>query len=312
MPNPIGPCTPLAENIYLHTPPPQTHPTALIILCTWLGGASPRRIAKYTEGYARLFPSASILLITTTIAEISVRGFEAVRRRLEPVRGLVDRFLGDGADVDKDDCGCHGDGDVDGKGKGKGEGEGNARPVLLHIFSHGGSNIATQLVRSLYSSNNDLHARFISALRLVVFDCCPGDSAFVRQYNAAAVSLPSPKHQPIRHLLGKAVLYPSIGLIYLLQNAGIMSSVEDLRAELNDPGLFGKVARRLYVYSVEDEMVRWEDVERHMKEGRASEFLVHGARFERGEHCALVRVDEERYWRVIWRAWGGGARESRL
>jgi DNA repair protein RAD57 len=291
MENPIGPCEPIAQNIYLYTPP--TPPTALIILCTWLGGASPRRIAKYTAGYARLLPTASILLITTTIAEITMKSFVAVKERLKPARGVISHFL-----------------DVDGKGGDP------SRPVILHIFSHGGSNIGTQLVRSIREDSFAKHERFVSALRLVIFDCCPGDSAFIRQYNAAAVSLPPAELYPTRNLLGKAILYPSIGLLSVLQAAGVMSDVEGLRAELNDPTLFGSSARRLYVYSVEDEMVRWEDVESHMEEGRGRGYLVHGERFERGAHCALVMLDEERYWTSIHRAWEGKeempAREKRL
>ncbi|KAL3446015.1 hypothetical protein BJX65DRAFT_319112 [Aspergillus insuetus] len=291
MENPIGPCEPIAENIYLYTP--HTPPTALIILCTWLGGASPRRIAKYTAGYARLFPTALILLITTTIAEITVKSFAVVKERLAPARDVISQFL-----------------------NANGEGGDTSTPVLLQIFSHGGSNIGTQLMRSIREDCLAKHDRFISALRLVIFDCCPGDSAFIRQYNAAAVSLPPAKTYPIRNLLGKALLYPSIGLLSVLQAAGVMSDVEGLRTELNEPSLFGSLARRLYVYSVEDEMVRWEDVERHMEEGRGCGYLVHGEKFERGAHCALVMLDEERYWGSVQRAWEEGVwgltRESRL
>ncbi|KAL2798613.1 hypothetical protein BJX66DRAFT_295309 [Aspergillus keveii] len=291
MENPIGPCEPIAQNIYLYTPP--TPPTALIILCTWLGGASPRRLAKYTAGYARLFPTATILLITTTIAEITVKSFAAVKERLGPARKVISHFL----DANS-------------------EGGGTSRPVLLHIFSHRGSNIGTQLVRSIKEDSLAKHERFISALRLVIFDCCPGDSAFIRQYNAAAVSLPPAKTYPIRNLIGKAILYPSIGLLSVLQAAGVISDVDGLRAELNDPRLFGSSARRFYMYSVEDEMVRWEEVERHMEDGRARGYLVHGERFEKGAHCALVMLDEVRYWTLVERAWKAveetPARESRL
>ncbi|KAL2841684.1 hypothetical protein BJY01DRAFT_236288 [Aspergillus pseudoustus] len=306
---PIGPCAPIAQNIYLYTPPAGTPPTALIILCTWLGGASPRRIAKYTTGYARrLFPTASILLITTTIAEITLRSFAAVRERLAPARAVIADFLDSIADVGNGDAGVS-------------KRSGSSRPVLLHIFSHGGSNIATQLVRSLIrdrddaSSTSNLHDRFVSTLRLVIFDCCPGDSASARQYNAAAASLPPAETQPVKHFLAQAVLYPGIGLLSALQAAGIMSNVERLRAELNDPGLFGALARRFYVYSVEDEMVRWEDVEGHMEEGRGRGYLVDGERFKKGAHCALVMLDEERYWGSIRKAWEGDMglkRESRL
>ncbi|KAL4862241.1 hypothetical protein BDV12DRAFT_179075 [Aspergillus spectabilis] len=192
---------------------------------------------------------------------------------------------------------------------------GRANPILLHIFSHGGSNIATQLARSIKEHNPAEHELFTSALRQVIFDCCPGDSSFQRNYNAAAVSLPPASTQPIAHLLGKSVLYPSIGTISALQSLGILRGVESLRAELNDPAVFGIPARRLYLYSCEDEMVRWEDVERHMGEAASKGYVADGMRFEKGPHCALVTVEENQYWELIRRAWSGervGVRGSRL
>ncbi|KAL4915015.1 hypothetical protein BDW62DRAFT_133331 [Aspergillus aurantiobrunneus] len=267
---------PIGAYIYLHTP---STPESLIILCTWLGGASTRRIAKYTDGYTRHFPNAAILLITTTLPDITIRSCTAIRTRLAPAREAIARFLRPPAHST------------------------TARPVLLHIFSHGGSNIATQLVQSIKADDPADRRLFISALRLVVFDCCPGDSSFQRNYNAAAVSLPAATVQPVAHLLGKSVLYPAIGVISALQSAGVMRSVEHLRAELNDPTTFGGSARRLYLYSLEDEMVRWEDVQRHMDDGQENGYIVDWVRFDRGPHCALIMVDEDKYWNSIQQAW---------
>ncbi|KAL4782307.1 hypothetical protein BJX76DRAFT_332901 [Aspergillus varians] len=273
----------IGTDIYFHSPPT---PSALIILCTWLGGASPRRIAKYTAGYAHHFPNAAILLITTTLPDITIRSFNAARTRLAPAREVIMRFLSDSDSA--------------------------PNPILLHIFSHGGSNTAAQLVQSIKSDGPARHKLFVSALNLVIFDCCPGDSSFRRNYNAATVSLPSSTKQPIAHFFGKSVLYPAIGAISALQSAGFFRTVEDLRAELHDPGLFGASARRFYLYSREDEMVRWEDVEKHMDEGRGEGYVVDGVRFETGPHCALLMVDEGVYWGSIQRAWEGVGFRSRL
>ncbi len=272
---------PIGTNIHLRIPP--TPPTSLIILCTWLGGASPRRIAKYTDGYASHFPDAAILLITTTLSDITLRSFSAIRDRLAPARKRIAQLI-------HPSSGFNSDSD-------------SPIPVLLHIFSHGGSNTATQLVQSIKAADPAAHRGFISALKLVIFDCCPGDSSLLRSYNAAAVSLPSPTEQPFAHFVGKSVLYPAIGTISALQAVGAMRSVEDLRTELNDPALFGTSACRFYLYSREDEMVRWQDVERHLREGREKGFVADGVRFDAGPHCALAMVDEERYWNSVQRAW---------
>ncbi|KAL5356956.1 hypothetical protein BJX96DRAFT_134600 [Aspergillus floccosus] len=264
----------LSQNLYLYEPtsPHVEHPVSptLIILCTWLGGATMRRISKYTTEYQRRFPSAYILLITANFSDITTFSFQAVRRGLAQARAAIARILPSN----------------------------RSATTLLHIFSHGGCNTAAQLVRSIRDETND--TSFLSTLRLVVFDCCPGDNAFGRSYNAAALSLPGT--QPA-NTIGRLLLYPTMGMITSLQHIGVMYSVADLRSELNDPTLFGAAARRLYLYSQEDEMVRWLDVERHMDDARARGFPVHGVCFEQGPHCALVMVDGPRYWAAIERAW---------
>ncbi|KAL4791334.1 hypothetical protein BDV19DRAFT_370631 [Aspergillus venezuelensis] len=270
----------IGGDIYLHEPP--TASDALIILCTWIGGATPRRVSKYTNGYKQGFPRASILLIPTSIPDITIRTFNAVQSRLSPAREVITRFL-----------------DYHFTPTSK------PRPVLLHMFSNGGCNIGVQLVRSVMMHNEADHLLLLSALRLVVFDCCPGDSSFQRTFNAAVVSLPSVKGHPIVHAAGRSVLYPVIGTILGLERVGLIQSLGWLRLDLNKAEVFGGSARRLYVYSTKDEIVRWEDVEEHLENGRSRGYCVVGVRFDTGQHCALVAADEEVYWRSIQQAWDG-------
>ncbi|KAF9890272.1 hypothetical protein FE257_006186 [Aspergillus nanangensis] len=275
----------ISENIYLHEPtstsPNPTTPLSptLIILCTWLGGATNRRVSKYVIEYQQRFPTAYILLLTTEVSDITFRSFNAIRSRLAPAREAIDRIL---QSVICDPTNT------------------TTPSTLLHAFSHGGSNTAVQLTRSMDSDGDQRN--FLSTLRLIIFDCSPGDTAFCRSYKAAALSLPTTEPA---NTIGKFALYPTMGLITSLQNLGIMHSVADLRSEMNDPTLFGAAVRRLYMYSQEDEMVRWTDVERHMDRARAKGFPVEGVRFESGPHCALVMVDGPRYWRAVQQAWEG-------
>ncbi|KAL4943453.1 hypothetical protein BDV06DRAFT_189807 [Aspergillus oleicola] len=267
---------PISGGIYLQEPLIPSN--ALIILCTWIGGATPRRLSKYTKGYTQRFSSVTLLLVTTSLPDITIRTFNAVQTRLAPAREVITEFLHYGPEP---------------------------RPVLLHNFSHGGSNIGIQLVRSMKAQNEEDHAILVSALRLVVFDCCPGDSSFQRSFDAAVISLPNANDHPILHAAGRSILYPVIGTILGLEKIGLAQSVDALRVDLNRPEVFGGSARRLYLYSAEDEIVRWEDVEGHMKEGREKGYNVDGVRFDTGQHCALVMVDEELYWISVQRAWEG-------
>ncbi|KAL2824313.1 hypothetical protein BDW59DRAFT_147793 [Aspergillus cavernicola] len=127
----------LTNSITLY-PSPSTPPTSLIILTTWLSGATPRRIEKYTAGYRHHFPNATILLITTTLPDITLRSVDALRESLKPARGVISDFLTHGSEVMS-----------------------MPKSILLHVFSHGGSNTATQLARLILSVDGEEHRRFI-------------------------------------------------------------------------------------------------------------------------------------------------------
>ncbi|KAK1140772.1 DNA repair protein rhp57 [Aspergillus melleus] len=251
------PLRPLANNVFLHEPRlaeedrrPRDDPP-LIILCTWVGGASPRHINKYVASYMGLYPGSCLLLITTHFLDISVRSFSAVRERLKPARNVIRRILG---------------GD-DGVSDGDSANAESRQKALLHVFSHGGCNTAVQLALSM-SDDHDKETKNSGLrhlpLRAVIFDSCPGDDSFLRMYNAAAVSFP--QTFPLE-FFESALLYPSMAAVFALQRAGLMNSVRRLRQELNDRAVFGS-ARRLYLYSKVDDMVPWDAVQRHVEEAR--------------------------------------------
>ena len=66
----------------------------LIVLCTWLGGATTRQIRKYTSHYQQLFPNACILLIRTTLLHITLHSFKHIHDRLAPARDATRKLLG--------------------------------------------------------------------------------------------------------------------------------------------------------------------------------------------------------------------------
>ncbi|OOF93411.1 hypothetical protein ASPCADRAFT_173156 [Aspergillus carbonarius ITEM 5010] len=264
----------IGQNIHLYEPaianPYSTHPS-LIILCTWYGGATPRRVSKYTTGYRQCYPGAAILLINTSFRDFAIRSLHSIDPNLAPARELITRVL---------------------------QSTPNAT-ILVHVFSNGGCNTITQLARSMTTTKG---ADFKTALKLMIFDCCPGDSSFQRLYGAAAVALPTT--QPGR-AIGTAFLYPTARVAHAMQTVGWMRSIDDYRADLNDPNIFGPKACRLYLYSLTDDMIPWEDVEGHMNAATEKGYPVTGVSFKDSRHCGLVMGNEMRYWNVIQRAWEG-------
>ncbi|KAF5863956.1 hypothetical protein ETB97_009063 [Aspergillus alliaceus] len=276
------PLQPIGQDIYLYQPAnhhPNPNPTdspALITLCTWLGGATPQRIQKYIYGYRFLYPDSAILLITTRILEISALPFSVLHARLGPARDVIRQLSSSTS-------------------------EGSPHSILLYIFSHGGCNTAIQLAISLCTDSNHPSFEIGKYLGVLIFDCCPGDTSFDRAYQAAALSLQSSLPG---QMIGSVLLYPVIGLINGIQMTGWMSSVRDLRKQLNDPQVVGTSAARLYLYSTADRMVGWEDVESHQREAKS--FLgcvVEGIAFPDSPHCALVRDHADRYGGGIKTFW---------
>ncbi|KAF7113649.1 hypothetical protein CNMCM5793_003005 [Aspergillus hiratsukae] len=251
---------------------------SIIILCTWLGGASPRRINKYVALYRALFPESSILLITTTLPDITIRPFSVLRARLKPAREAICRIVSQKAE----------------------DTTGPKNDALLHVFSHGGCNTAIQLALSM-KENSGPNALHRLPLRGVIFDCCPGETDFRRSYNAAVLSLPQGGR--LVQLAGRAVLYTTVGTITSIQNMGLMSSVNDLRHQLNDEAVLGRQARRLYMCSKADTMVDWRDVVSHMETAREQGYQADGVIFQNSPHCALMLEDEKKYWTSIKQFW---------
>jgi hypothetical protein len=281
---PLEPLEPAGQNIWLYEPlraddyvVPDGHP-ALIVLCTWLGGATPRRISKYVGYHRQLFPNSAILLITTGMIDITVRSFAVIRSRLQPAREAIRRILGpDAGDFEK-----------------------NPNGVLLHVFSHGGSNIAIQLILSMQDPK---HPSGIQRLPLqgIVFDSCPGDTTFMRNYQASVYSLP-PAPFPIR-LINQALLFPAIGIITGLQNLGITSSISEMQKQLNDSLVVSARVPRLYLFSKADTTIRWKEVQAHLDDARIRGYNVASVVFHESPHCALIVEDEKRYWGAVHQFW---------
>lgn len=277
----------IGENIHLYEPPAQTSPDqaspSLVILCTWVGGATPRRINKYLGQYREIFPTSSLLLITTSVRDAAFRPLSWIRANLKPARDAINRIVGH---------------DI---GESPVESSNNQRGILLHLFSHGGGNIASQLALSM-KRGPDRGAVFFFNLRTIILDCCPGDDTFARMYAATRVSVPQ---TPVAQFLGKTVMYPALAVVNGFQHAGLARAVKDLRDVMNEPSTFGSMPRRLYIYSKEDVMVGWEDVQSHLEDAQNRGYDVGQVLFERGPHCGLVMEDPHRYWDAVKKFWAG-------
>ncbi|UKZ45921.1 hypothetical protein TrVGV298_000115 [Trichoderma virens] len=280
-PNLFEPLQPIGENLYLYESSDLTSDKgkgpSLIVLFTWLGGATATRIQKYLLSYRTIWPAATILLVTTRVFEFAAAPSSAIRARLKPARDAIRRH-------------------VSSRVKG--------RPsILFHVFSNGGLHTAIHLTLSLRDTKEKAEPLDLRLyLDGIIIDCCPGQTDYMRTYNGAIVSLPSTL---FGQLLGKPLLFLAVTLSTSLTHAGLVAGVKDYRRQLNDANVFGSLARRLYLYAKEDVVVGYKDVELHIKEAKEKGYEVENVCFLNSRHCSLPRGNEEKYWEIIKNFWEG-------
>lgn len=282
-----------SERAPSHTPEDQP---ALIVICTWLGGATSKRIQRYTCGYNRLWPNANILLIQTDPMEYAFYGESSLSRKLLPasseIRKLVEANSRSHISSSFPSASSASASSSSGN---------NGSGILMHIFSNGGANIATQLVTSINNTLALVGERSPLEIRQVVFDSCPGDPDTNAIYRAAAQSLP---RNHLLRPLGCAALYLVVAGIAGLEAAGVRKKLgRTMREQFNDPAVFDKSASRLYLTSNGDAMMDTRDVQAHRDEALARGLKTDTVVFERAGHCALVLENEALYWGAIAGCW---------
>lgn len=259
------------------------HHPALIILCTWLGGATTRRIEKYTQGYHRLWPCSRILLIRTTLSEYLVQSASSLHRKLRPAHREIRRLRLEG----------HCQEELSSRLEG--------REIILHIFSQGGSNTATQLLGSINAMLSTLGQKGPLPLRQVVLDSCPGDPDISSTFAAGSHSLPDTS---LLRPLACAALFILAAGIAGMEAIGLRAPLaSNMRSQLNDPEIFSASATRLYLTSEADNIVDSRDVEEHQNQAAAKGLTTNILRFHRAGHCSLVLEDDAAYWDAIASGW---------
>ena len=334
---------------YLSGPEVGKHcPGQLVIICTWLGAAR-KHISKYTTLYKRIAPSARILLIESNVP-ILVSSYGHQRRQIEcAVSTVLDTLF---------ECGYLDDSETitsttttpSEKSRGNAGNKQPCPPVLLnppkiiiHAFSNGGVNTATQLLI-------ELRKRPIGPLPLagMVLDSCPAKGTYWRSYNAMVLSLtPS----AVSRLLGVMAVHFLLILLYTWIACGNENPASLMRRTLLDAKTVryaantsesgakvidgdgddnhlgpleepmhktdGATASILpavhlcYLYSKADQLVKWTDIRDHAEEARRRGWRTTEVLFEGSAHCAHMSRFEEQYTSTIEAVWQGSS-ETRI
>ena len=288
----------------------------LIIICTWLGAAS-KHISKYIALYRKIAPGARILLIESNVP-ILISSYVKQRDHIKPAVSAVLDTLAEcdigTAPSEDTEAASYAHNLVDNNKRHVSDPSNTSKStprVLLHVFSNGGTNTATQLLIVL-------NARLEAPLPLVglLCDSCPAEGTYWRSYDAMVLSLPK---DIATRFLGALACHCILVLLYTWIACGNENPASLQRRTMLDgdtvslrwEGEFGEVngntlkGRVCYFYSKEDRMCLWSDVRRHAEEARKLGWDVREVVFEGSGHCAHYSKYEDRYADTVKSMWDG-------
>jgi hypothetical protein len=259
--------TRLSTSVYLHEPTSKHDPNSpdLILISGWMD-ARPRHLAKYTHGYEKLYPSARIILISTTGRDCALSTHTWNLKRISPVLEIISHLPSDAK-------------------------------ILLHTASMGGGWTSALIARAYFEQTGRL-----LPVTAMVLDGSPGRTTFKDTVAAFAAILPRNVFVRLLGIFAIRVIYGLYMFAYMVLRK--KNLIDALREDLNDPKIFRRKVTRLYIFSDGDEVVRKRDVVEHAVEAEGVGYRVLREEFEKGAHCALLLEDEERYWGSVRRLWG--------
>lgn len=279
--------TALSDQVHVLQPtgniPPRDPET--VIIYAW-GDGQPKHIIKYADGYRALYPHSRIIIVLCTLLE-SI--FQTVSKRTQAMLPVVHA-----AGLLPESPGLHRD-----------------NRIIVQAMSNSGtvSFIATLLAYRMACRDQPKQGRPFPC-GLIVFDSAPGGTSLVRNLGRWSLAL----------AVATGAVIPLPVLLMRLVWAGVLLLGEGIQrvtrwpavgrlfpGPLLDPKLVPNSAHRLFFYSTTDEMVGWEDVEDSVAQWRRAGCSCTTEMFDNSRHVGHMRMDPERYWNAIGKAWEAGA-----
>ncbi|CAI4212004.1 unnamed protein product [Parascedosporium putredinis] len=159
--------------------------------------------------------------------------------------------------------------------------------VLFHVMSNtGGINYSATL-----NAYKQIHGRALPH-RLAVYDSTPGSVIFTWE---------NLKRWSYAMAIGTAGWFPwPFGLTQGIWGAFLLRILAEEEFKT-------KAARSLYLYSKEDDLILWEDIEGHIANYREAGYHGDAVMFEGSGHVGHMRQHPELYWKSIREAWANTA-----
>lgn len=248
----------------------------LILVGGWMDAREPH-LAKYTTQMQALFPDASILLVRSFAYHFLSGRFPG---EIQPAVPLIRSILAQG-----------------------GEGDGRTPRLLVHVFSNGGSTML-KLLYGLYlrpaTGENEATA---FPQHVTIFDSAPGRFQYSRTLTAFTLSLG--KRTSFLSRVFITVFAHIICSFFWILHMLRPGPLESTWAAHNDRAINPAETQRTYIYSKQDALVEFKDIEAHAAHAQARGYDTRLEEFVGTAHVAHVRGDEDRYWRIVRETWDG-------
>src|SRR3569833_205956 len=252
----------------------------LILVASWKN-TQDVHIAKYITKYQALFPATPILLIKCFGYHFRQphTAVEQIQPAVPAVRAALESGGGGRSDVGS---------------------RSDAPSLLVHAFSNGGSSMVDHLYNAYRERARAGESPMLPA-HVTIFDSTPGYWTLRRGVAAFTAG--------ISGWLGYLVLplvYLSLILYHLRQFPFRRPDpLKQLGLNHNDRDKNGTEVRRAYIYSEDDKLIDWRNVEDNATDAQEKGFRVRLEKFTKSPHVAHARTDPERYWSIVKEMWEG-------
>ncbi|KAL3445816.1 hypothetical protein BJX65DRAFT_309519 [Aspergillus insuetus] len=280
----------------------QQGPTTVIIF-GW-GDATLKHVSKYSNGYHSIFPSARIIVVLSRTVQAVTQRLESRIEAMMPVINIVFPTP------------CIPGGNASATAKGNGFQNAPKDPererILLHAMSNTGAIFLAATLLG-YQHRHGTDRKF--PLSLLVCDSTPGSLDFASQVGrwsrAMAVGILTSRFLPTWLPFVTITQVQAVSYMVLWANwaweklCGIEPSGIWANRVINDLAIVPVESHRLYMYSIEDEIIWWEDLLEAVAQAKALGYKAEVEMFEGSPHVGHMRLHPERYWKKVLSVWEG-------
>lgn len=261
----------------------------LILVEGWMGAQEPH-LAKYTAKYQALYPDSHILLIRSFLYHFVSSKFPGeIAPSLPVIRSILAAAAAEEEEEQEDDL--------------DGAGTSNQHPkMLVHVFSNGGST-ALRYLYDLYpktAGRGESSSPFPA--HVTIFDSAPGRFQWSR--SVTAFTMGAARSNLLVRMVVTAMAHLMSALYWVLTVPwGRGGFLERTWLAHNTKTKNQTEVRRTYIYSKEDELLDYKEIEEHAAQAREQGYQVTLEEFKGTAHVAHARGDEGRYWSIVRDIW---------